>query len=355
MEDITGAPAAVPESAPESAPRPAPSLFRTEAGLADPEPKKIAPIRDAATGRDPATGKFLPKSSDPNAGVIDEIAGEPEPQEAAAPEAPAESTPFEFSYTAPNGKVSTFRTAKDLQQHLDRLTAHASAEARRAADLEKMKSELERKLAPEPAASEPVKDDSPKNPFETSLIDDEALWNRIHGDLADETKGVPVALARIADQFENRIKGLVDYINHLQGQKTAPMESFLSAMASINQTSEFMKEMATAADENGELRYPGMRSRAAIRDLTQILSRHNLPLTPENFDLAYQVWNGPSKQEGARPRTPDPAANHQAASAAAVVSGRSPVPDPRAEPRKLSAVEEINRIESKRGMFRTGF
>lgn len=352
MEEASPSQAAPESAAPESA-RPAPSMFRTEAGLAEPEPKKIAPIRDVPTGRDPATGKFLPKSGDPNAGVIDEIAGQEPPQEE-APESAPEAAPFEFSYTAPNGKVSTFRTSKDLQQHIDRLTAHASAEARRSADLERMKSDLEKKLAPEAPAPEPEKDTSPKNPFETSLIDDESLWNRIHADLADETKGPAVALARMADQFETKIKGLVDYINHLQGQKTAPMESFLSAMSSINQTSEFMKEMATAADESGELRYPGMRSRAAIRDLTQILSRHNLPLTPENFDLAYQVWNGPSRQEGARPRTPDPAANHQAASAAAVASGRSPVPDPRAEPRKLSAVEEINRIESRRGMFRTG-
>lgn len=356
---ISGAPAA--EAAP-AAPAARPSLFRTDASMADdpilnkPAPK-IAPIRDAP--RDPNTGKFVPATqraeTDPNAGVIEEIAGGQEQEDDPGQERPEEQPQPSSSFRVEiDGSV--FTDEKSLAAHIKRLTAHGSAEARRASELEKMNAQLQARLQPQvEKAPEPASDPNALvNPFEKSALDNEDLIKSIYADLDTPDKGVPVAIFRVVDHLEKQIKSLTDYINKTQEQHTAPMRDFLGAMASINQTSEFMQNMSVATDENGELKYPNMRSRPAIQALTSILHKHNLPLTPENFDLAYQVWQGPSKPGEMRPQErPDPAASRAAAASAGVVSSRGRVPDPRAEPKKLSFAEEMNQVQTHRGMFRT--
>jgi hypothetical protein len=353
---------AASETAPAAEPKPGtpkPSRFRTDASLAnDPllNPKPIAPIRDTPP-KDPSTGKFV-KQSDPNAGVIPELQQQEQREEAPREEAPpaAEPTLPEAPSFTPveidmgNGHVSVFRTKEALEQHLKRISGAQSAAERRAAELAK-EVETRTKAAepPQPAAPEF------KNPFETSLIDDEGLLRQMYADIDDPDKGPVVAVARVVDRMEKKVAELVKYIQHQHEQANAPMQQFLGAMAQINETAEFFSGAANATLEDGSPRFPGIQNRKAITDLTRVMHKHNLALTPENFELAYQVWKGTSEPGVAQPSRVPPLQDHTAAaSAAAVMSGRGTrVPDPRAERRTPSFREEMDAVPMNRGKFRT--
>jgi len=338
---------------------PKPSKFRTDASLADDpllNPKPIAPIRDTPP-KDPATGKFV-KQSDPNAGVIPELQA-PQEQEAPpqeqAPSAPEPTSPEQPTFVPVeidmgNGHVSVFRTKEALEQHLKRISGAQSAAERRAAELAK---EVEARNKP----AEPAQPTTPefKNPFETSLIDDEALLRQMYADIDDPDKGPVVAVARVVDRMEKKVTELVKFIQHQHEQASAPMQQFLSAMNSINETAEFFSGAANATMEDGSPRFPGIQNRKAITDLTRVMHKHNLALTPENFELAYQVWKGTSESGVAQPIRVQPPQDHTAtASAAAVMSSRGTrVPDPRAEKRTPSFREEMDAVPMNRGKFRT--
>lgn len=357
----------------EAAPAPAPaaeaqpaapkvSRFRTDASaIADPllNKPRLAPIKETPP-KDPATGKFV--KADPNAGVIPELqqgqqeeAPPQEEQEEAPPTAPEPTstfTPIEFEQG--DGRVLTFKTKEALENHIKRLANAQAAEARRAADLQKMLDARAPKEA-EGEEQQPPAEKLPTNPFEASLIEDKDLLTQMYKDIDDPDSGPVIAIARVIDKLEGRMRDLVKFIQHERDQATQPMQQFLNAMNSINTTSEFFKDMATRVDEEtGEPKTP-IRSRREIRDLTQIMHRHNLALTPENFDLAYQVLRGTSNTGEPQPRQGRPPQdNTAAASAAAVLSSQgSRVPDPRAEKRSPTFREEMDSVKMSRGRFRT--
>lgn len=361
MSDTTAPGAAAPDSAAPAVPSlepapgaPKPSRFRTDANLAhDPllEKPRVAPIKETPP-KDPATGKFV--KADPNAGVIPELRQEQEqpeeqPEEAtppqqAAPEPPPQPTFVPVEIDLGDGRVSVFKTKEALENHFRRMAKAQSEAARQLAEVQK---------AQQPPPEEKPAEPEFKNPFEASLLDDEALLKQMYADIDDPEKGPVIAVARVIDKLESRVQGLVKWMQHEQSKAFEPMQQFLGAMNSINQTSEFFKEMASRTDENGQPLTP-LTSRREVRDLTAILHRHNLPLTPENFDLAYQILRSTAKPGEAQPHREQPQDHTATASAAAVMSGRgSRVPDPRAERRSPTFREEMDQVPMSRGRFRT--
>lgn len=334
-----------------------PSRFRTDASAVD-DPllnkPRLAPIKETPP-KDPATGKFV--KADPNAGVIPELQGgqvevveEPPQQEEAQPaEPPAPAfTPVEFDLG--DGRVSVFKTKEALDAFVKQLRNTQMAEARRAADLQKL---LDAKSPKEEVAAVPT-EKLPTNPFEASLIDDTDLLKQMYEDIDDPQNGPVIAIARVIDKLESRMRDLVKFIQHERDQATQPMQQFLNAMNSINTTSEFFHQMTSRVDEQtGEALTP-VKSRREIRDLTRIMHKHNLALTPENFDLAYQVLRSEATGEPQPRQGQPPQDNTAAASAAAVLSSRGTrVPDPRAEKRSPTFREEMDAVPMNRGRFRT--
>lgn len=355
------APAPAPVSAPPSrepgnppAPGdPKPSRFRTDETASLDALKLIRPIKDTPP-KDPSTGKFV-KQSDPNSGVIPELqsaapspAADPSGVETddgvTEPESPEPSAPV-FTPVKVGDRV--FTSQKDLDAAFSQRENGQSAADRRVADLEKIVNEMAAKLHPQEEAAPEIPADSIKNPFESSLVDSEDLIKKLYADVDDPEKGPVVALMRVVDQMEKRIQDLAKFIEHQQSIATQPMQQFLSAMNSINTTSEFFQQMAQR---------PGIeiRSRKDITDLTRIIHKHSLALTPENFDLAYAVLRA---NEAPRVTEPQPEAarpdNTAAASANAVLNGRGRVPDPRAQPKSRSFREEMDTVALRRGRFNT--
>lgn len=350
---------------------PKPSRFRSDAispgeHLLNKPAPGIAPIKETPP-KDPATGKFVPKGGDPNAGVIPELqAREEQPAEQQAEEPPAEVpqvpqeltssfTPVEIDMG--DGRISVFKTKEALENHFKRMAGAQSAEQRRAADLERMVTEMKAKL--DPPKDAPPAEPEIRNPFEKSAIDDpamEGLFVQLYKDVDDPEKGPVVAMSRVIDHLEKRISDLVKFINHERTQATAPMEQFLTAMNDINQTSTFFQQVTQETNQDGSPKYPDVRSRRAITDLTRIMHQFKFELTPSNFGLAYDIWKAKSNPGGApQPQRAQPPDNSSAASAAAVMSGRAAhVPDPRAEKRTPTFRDEMDAVPLGRGRFRSG-
>lgn len=348
-----------------------PSRFKTDATVLAELPSERSareaaeqtaaqPPAGAETGRDPKTGKFLPRSGDPNAGVIDEIRqGQGEQQQNEQPIENSEGSPFLFEYTSPEGKRSVFKSQQALNAHIARITATGSAEARQNSELKAQLEQLKAKLEP-PKPEKDAAPQTPQNPFEQDLLSDamdDVLWKKVEQDVAEGK--TTTAIARVVDVMQEKIKGLVGYIQHLQGEQMSPMQNFMQSLNSINETGQFFKERTTEVDEStGDLKYPGIRKRSDVVRLTEFMKKHSLPLTQEGFGLAYEVViarnTAPGEQKTAEERGPSLEQQQGIAAGAAPLSSRGGrVPDPRAEARTPTWRDEYNAAGGKSGKFRT--
>lgn len=264
-----------------------------------------------------------------------------------------------------------FNTQKELDDHIGRLTVDQRTNARRVSELQSTLEALTSKLGlpqeqpqqQQPREGQPSEPEKkvPTNPFLTSLLDENeenGKWWEEVGQYLGQGKQV-MALAKMAESFEKRIQGLLEYIEHNQGERTAPMQSFLGALNTINTTSATFQQLAQSTSEDGAPLYPEIKTRADVRGLTDLMNEYSLPLDAKGFALAYDVWM--SKKPGAKlspmppPRYEEPELeDHSAAAAAASVRNSSgPAVDPRApkrEPTMREQIEEMNRL-NKRGMF----
>lgn len=397
MSDTAAAPAApsTAEAAPEAAPSPrkiAP-IFRTDnendgASHALKEGKaKVARALAAETGaapaRDPRTGKFLgggeaapvaapaPARSNEGGELSPDFAArearEQEGEQTPPPLAEAPST-FSFEY---NGK--TFKDQKELTNFLKTVDMRARSAQSTAAQLTQVLERIQAGEVPPAIAREVEKDgaakaveEGPKNPFSSSIIDNQELWDRAQQDIANGD--IRLGMARVVQQIEKMIQDGFAYRDHTRNESLAGVNSYFAALNQIHSIGTFFKDQTGRVDEvTGEPLYPLAQTRkekeAQITALTKFLHRHKLDRTPENFELAYDAVvrrNASSKEQGAAstPRRVEarPPDHSQAASAAAAMALRSAgePPSPREDSRPLSLVDSLRRdaASPKKGLFK---
>lgn len=389
MTDTAAAPAIeAPADAPAEAPAPkAAPLFRRGASEDDGAgralkegrekvAKALAPETGAAPDRDPKTGKFLGKEEAPaqkredkpaEGTLAPDFAAREEAEKKAAEPPPAEPPAkgdFSFEF---NGKAYDKDGLERLLRTMDTRTRSAQQLSAR---LQTVLDRIQAGDVPPAVAKEVEKDgaktaltEGPKNPFESEFVDQTtpeqaALWDKVQQDL--ESGDIRLAMARLFNAFEGRVKAAMSYRDHTRAESLAGVNSYFGALGQIHAIGTFFKAQFDRVDDaTGEPLFPigkGRQGKEQIAALTNFLHRHRLERTQENFELAYDavIRRGATQPKSGAASTPrrveaDTEDHSPAASAAAALALRSAgaPPSPREESRPLSMVEQL-REEARR-------
>lgn len=327
-------------------------------------------------------GRFLPGDGEeqpPKKGVLSEKKDtKPRIRPANAPPAPpqeGEEQEDQPAFVPVRIGKHLFKTQQELETHFNRVTTEQRVNARRVAEMQQVLDSLNQNVGlptegqqklPQPG-QEPSKENAEPeitNPFLKSLLEENDDNNKWWEELGKDIGGGKhvLAIGRVIENFENRIKQLVQYIERTQTKTAEPMQAFLGALNNINQTGETFANFARSTDDDGNPRYPEIQSRQDIRELTSLMKEHTIPLTEKGFALAYEVWSSkksPNPKAGipqpryAQPDQGDDEDHAAAAAAASVRNSSGPAVDPRApqrEPTRREWIDDLNK-KGKVGLF----